>query len=128
MHIVFLTIALIFNALANILMKLANIRCELPSEPTFFDKFTALYLSWPFLGGLVLFGLNLLFYTQALAKMNLSVAYPIMVGTGFAIIGVTSYFLFQERLSLLQVTGIVLILIGVTLVAQHAPNPVATNV
>ncbi|HPQ40249.1 MAG TPA: SMR family transporter [bacterium] len=127
MHILFLGIALVFNALANILMKLANVRCTLPPEPTLIDKLTGLYLSWPFLGGLVLFGLNLVFYTQALGKMNLSIAYPIMVGTGFAIIGLTSYFLFHERLSVLQVTGILLILIGVILVARHTPA-LPTNV
>ena len=120
MHIVFLVIALIFNALANILMKYANVRADLPESAEIMDKLTSLYLSWPFLSGLFLFGLNLLCYTRALSKMDLSVAYPVMVGTGFAIIGVTSYFLFNEKLGLLQVVGIVLILTGVTLVAQNS--------
>jgi len=118
MHIVFLILALVFNALANILMKLANVRCTIPENAGLMDKLTGLYLSWPFLGGLILFGLNLLFYTQALGKMNLSIAYPIMVGVGFVIIGITSYFLFDERLSVIQITGILFILAGVTLVAQ----------
>lgn len=50
--------------------------------------------------------------------MNLSVAYPIMVGVGFTIIGIVSCLVFHERLSALQMTGLFLILIGVTLVAQ----------
>lgn len=120
MHIVFLIVALIFNALANILMKYANVVCQLPENAGIVEKITGLYLSWPFISGLILFGMNLLCYTQALSQMKLSVAYPVMVGAGFAIIGVTSYFIFNERLSAVQYAGIVLILVGVTLVAQSS--------
>ncbi|MBN1296752.1 hypothetical protein JXA80_08215 [bacterium] len=119
MHIVFLVIALLFNALANILMKLANVRSTLPIDASPVDRITGLYLSWPFLAGLACFGLNLICYTQALSRMNLSVAYPVMVGAGFAIIGGASYFMFNERLTVLQYVGILLILAGVTLVARH---------
>jgi len=119
MHAVFLVVALIFNALANILMKLANVRSNLPANASIMEKIVSIYFSIPFIGGLFLFALNLFFYTYALSKMNLSVAYPIMVGAGFTIIGVSSYFIFNERLSAIQVTGILLILIGVTLVAHH---------
>ncbi len=118
MHFIYLIIALVLNAIANILMKLANVRCSLPPTAPTHDKIIELYLSWPFLTGLCAFGLNLLFYTQALNKMALSIAYPLMTGTGFAIIGIFEYFIFSQRLSLLQIFGIILILIGIILVAQ----------
>jgi multidrug transporter EmrE-like cation transporter len=119
MHIVFLLFALTFNAAANILMKLASVKNAAAVHGGLPDRIVNLFLSWPFLSGLVLFGLNLLCYTIALSKMHLSVAYPIMVGSGFAIIGITSYFLFHERLSVLQVVGTVFILIGVSLLATQ---------
>ncbi|MBN1878886.1 hypothetical protein JW823_02150 [bacterium] len=118
MHVLFLTMALVFNAMANILMKVASSKGALPGNATITEKLFGIYLSWPFAGGLVLFGLNLLCYTFALSRMNLSVAYPIMVGVGFTIIGIASCFFFQERLSLIQMMGLLLILVGVTLVAQ----------
>ncbi len=118
MHIIFLILALLFNAMANILMKIASTRGSLPDNAALSDKLVSIYLSWPFLGGIILFGMNLLFYTFALSKMNLSVAYPIMVGSGFTIIGIASCLLFNERLSALQMSGLFLILVGVALVAQ----------
>lgn len=120
MHFVFLVIALVFNALANILMKLANIRSIADHNGTLSERIAGIYLSWPFIGGLFLFGLNLLCYTFALSKMHLSVAYPIMVGSGFVIIGISSYFLFNERLTPFQIAGTFLILIGVTLLAYQS--------
>lgn len=119
MHILFLIFALMFNAMANILMKLASVKSSALDNAGLADRVFSLYLSWPFITGLILFGLNLLCYTVALSKMHLSVAYPIMVGTGFAIIGITSYFLFHERLSFAQVVGTVFILVGVTLLASN---------
>lgn len=118
MHVIFLIMALVFNAMANILMKVASSRGGLAENASITDKLSVIYLSWPFIGGLCLFGLNLLCYTFALSRMNLSVAYPIMVGVGFTIIGIASCLVFHERLSALQMMGLFLILIGVTLVAQ----------
>jgi multidrug transporter EmrE-like cation transporter len=118
-HIVYLIIALSLNALANILMKYANISNRTVASASTAEKITGLYLTWPFLIGLAAFGMNVIFYTQALAKMPLAVAYPIMTGTGFAIICLASYFLFSERLTILQLLGIFLIFVGIILVAQQ---------
>jgi len=75
--------------------------------------------SWPVIIGVFLFALNILAYTQALIKIPISVAYPVMTGTGFAIIGIAGIFLFKERLSQGQIVGICLIFIGIFLVAQN---------
>ena len=119
MHIVFLLTALLLNAVANILMKLANVKNILPPDASMMDKLSGLYLSWPFLAGLAAFGLNLLFYTQALNKMSLSVAYPIMTGSGFVIIGLAGYFLFAEKLSFPILAGMTLILAGIILISRN---------
>ncbi len=119
MHYIFLIAALIFNAVANILMK-AGMR----NAPAVTDTMSTIkhYLtSWPLLLGIVLFAINILAYTQALSKIPISVAYPIMAGTGFAIISAAGYFLFSEKLSSIQIIGIVCILIGIILVARQSP-------
>jgi multidrug transporter EmrE-like cation transporter len=118
MHIVYLIIALVFNAFANIMMKMANTMNMLPENAEFWEKVTGLYFSWPFLTGLVAFGLNLLFYTQALNKMALSVAYPIMTGAGFTLIGIAGYYLFSEKLTTVQILGILCVFIGIILIAR----------
>ncbi|MGB3974985.1 MAG: SMR family transporter [bacterium] len=101
-------------------MKFANIRGITDHNSTLSARLTGVYLSWPFISGIVLFGLNLLCYTFALSKMQLSVAYPIMVGSGFAIIGVSSYYFFGERLTPVQIFGTLLILLGVISLAYQS--------
>lgn len=118
MHYIHLIIALLFNAFANIMMKMANTTCTVNQDAGFFEKLSGFYLSWPFLSGLFAFGLNLLFYSQALNKMPLSVAYPIMTGSGFTIIGLAGYYLFSEKLTPVQIVGIFMIFLGIILIAR----------
>jgi len=76
--------------------------------------------------GIFCFGLNLLFYMYALQKLPLSVAYPVMVTTGFAIIVTVAGLRLRERLTLAQWAGVGLILVGVWLVASQAERQVGT--
>jgi len=70
--------------------------------------------------GLGCFAANVLLYMYALQRFQISVAYPIMVTTGFAIIVVVSGLYLQERLTFVQWIGVALILVGVFLVASRA--------
>ena len=113
----FLITALVLNALANISMKLGA--QKLIFEPSL--KSTELikllvtnYFLWL---GIGMFGLNVVFYIVALSKMNLSIAYPIMTAGGFLIITAFSFFYLKEPLTSLQLLGIILLSIGITLVA-----------
>jgi small multidrug resistance pump len=74
--------------------------------------------SWPVMLGLVLFALNVIAYTQALTKIPLSVAYPIMVSLTGVIVISGSMMLFKESLSWVQVLGLALIVAGVVCVAR----------
>ena len=69
--------------------------------------------------GIVLFAANVLAYIYALQRIPISVAYPIMVSTGFLIIVAVSGVLLGERLNMLQWIGSLLILLGVVLVASQ---------
>ena len=70
--------------------------------------------------GLTCFAANVVFYTYALVRLPISVAYPIMVTCGFAIIVVVAGLKLHERLSPIQWVGVAAILIGVWLVANDA--------
>ena len=113
---ILLGVAIVFNGVANVLMKKGMVGYATDAGPMVAIKH---YLtSWPVLVGLALFALNVIAYTQALAKVDLSIAYPVMVSlTGLIVIS-GSMFLFEESISWLQWIGFALIIGGVILVAK----------
>lgn len=68
-------------------------------------------------GGMILFGISFLVYLFALSKSQLNIAYPIFVSAGVIIISLASWFFFKETLSWLQISGVVLIIFGIFLLA-----------
>jgi multidrug transporter EmrE-like cation transporter len=113
---ILLAVAVLFNGIANVLMKIG-----MKNAPESTGAVSAIqhYLhSWPVMLGLVLFALNVIAYTQALTKIPLSIAYPIMVSlTGVIVISGSMAF-FKEDISGIQWLGFALILTGVVCVAK----------
>lgn len=122
---ILLIIALTLNATANILMKLGSARLEkaehaLATDASLLEKGLA-YATNPYLVcGIVLFGMNVLFYIAAIKKINLSIAYPIMMSGGVLIITLFSIIQLKEYLNAFQFAGIALITIGMVLVTYFA--------
>ena len=110
----YLLVALVLNAVANLLLKYATLQRVDSVAPVAggFAGIIQTYLSIPFLAGLLCFALNVLIYTQALKKLPLSLAYPLMVSLGYLIIVVVSAFWFGERLSISRYLGVGLMLTG----------------
>ena len=67
-----------------------------------------------------LFALNVVFYVAALARLNLSTAYPIMVAGGTVIVVGVSIFALREALTPLQMLGLALLVVGIALVGQRS--------
>lgn len=123
-YIIALIVALIFNAGANLLMKVGmktvaasgGLMREGPVGAV-----RAIVTSATLLTGLILFVLNAALYMYALQSKSLkiSLAYPIMVGGGFALIAVVARFhpALAERLTTGQMVGVLFVLIGITLIA-----------
>jgi multidrug transporter EmrE-like cation transporter len=114
--VLFLVIALVLNALANILIKYAALH-PAPPRPGW-PEVLQVYLHWPWIAGVICFATNLLAYTMALRRLPLSLAYPIMVSTGYLLILVVSAFLFQEKLVIRQYLGAGLMLGGLWLLVR----------
>lgn len=114
MGYIFLLLALILNAVANILLKIGSDKIYLFKEQNFLSALTG---NWVSILGIVCFASNVLFYSVALSKLPLSFAYPIMVGGGFLIISIFSLLYLHESISYLQITGMLLVLFGVTLIS-----------
>jgi len=127
-YIVALVIALCLNAAANLLIKFGMRAIDLefagtgqsPLSGGLWGLIQVLLRHWPLLLGLGCFALNVVFYSFALQKLPVSVAYPVMVTTGFAIIVTVASLMLGERLTSIQWVGVGAILIGVTLVAKDA--------
>jgi len=112
-------VAVVFNALANILMKASSIpeNAGLWSVSSLPEPLRGL-LNPYFLGGLAAFGLALIGYKFVLGKgLKLSLAYPVFTSSGFILVLLASAYFFKERLNWVQWMGIGFIMIGVWLTA-----------
>jgi multidrug transporter EmrE-like cation transporter len=122
-YLVALAAALLLNAAANLMMKFGMHQISqtgpwLKAGPL---AAAAAIVRTPILIlGVACFAANLLCYMYALQKLPISIAYPIMVTAGFAIIVVVAGLYLHERLVVSQWLGVVLILVGVWLVASRA--------
>ena len=113
----FLLAALLCNAAANLFVKygmLRRVRLEQTGHPLqgSAPPWLAQFLDPFFVLGIVCFGMNLVAYSLALKYYRLSIAYPIMVAGGYAIILLVGWLVFRERLTVMQFGGIGLMLIG----------------
>lgn len=69
------------------------------------------------LSGMFLFAVSFVLWLFVLAKIKLSVAYPI-TSLNFVLVIIASYYLFGEKLSVLQYASIGLIILGVVLLSK----------
>ena len=71
-----------------------------------------------FVLGVLLYGVAALIWFSVLSREALALSYPVLVGITFTLVVLGGMALFQERLALPQVIGIVTILVGVLLVSR----------
>ncbi|HOA72161.1 MAG TPA: SMR family transporter [Phycisphaerae bacterium] len=122
-YVIALLIALLLNAGANLMMKFGAKRLAangglIPGKGVE-GLINAVTSNWVLILGLFCFATNVIFYTYALKRIPISLAYPIMVGAGFAIIAVVAWRYLGETLSVGQWLGVSLILAGIILVARE---------
>jgi multidrug transporter EmrE-like cation transporter len=125
-----LVIALLLNATANLMIKFGMERFKaagVAASDGTAAVATALLTNWVLVLGLCCFALNVGFYAYALKGLPISLAYPIMVTVGFAIIVTVAGIYLHERLTTMQWFGVCLILIGVWLVAWHSKSQLGSG-
>jgi len=111
-----LSFAIILNALANILMKVAMRKHDKTIETV---KMVTEALSNPILFlGILSFVFALVAYCYVLSKLNLSIAYPIMTSLGFLIVILASWLFLGEAITKIQIIGFICIIAGVWMVAR----------
>jgi multidrug transporter EmrE-like cation transporter len=97
----------------QLLFKKAAIFLVAHPELSYFNRFL---LNLWFYPAVFLFAVATLTWTQILTTMKLSVAYPIL-SISYIITAVAAYYFFGEKISVLNWTGIFIILVGVSLVS-----------
>jgi spermidine export protein MdtJ len=115
-----LLVALLLNAAANVLMKVgARTEVPVPAEAPLLAKALA-FMNVATVIGIVLFAANVLVYRKALDRLDVSVAYPIMVSGGMVIIALAAALLpvLSERVSLERIAGMVVAAVGVWIIAR----------
>jgi len=76
---------------------------------------------WPLFGaGLALGAINALLFVRAITVVPLSVAYPAFSAASFALIAVIAAAAFGEKLMPMNIVGLVVVMVGITL-AAYAP-------
>jgi len=102
----YLITAAFLNSIANLLLKTSsNVKAT-----NFYSQFFSFY----FLLGIFLFACCLILYSYSLKSLNLSFAYPFFVGLSMVLITAMSIFFHQEKLTLFQSAGIVIVFVGMT--------------
>lgn len=109
-----LILGILANASASVLVKIS---VTPPRKfPSMNDLWGAL-TNWPFWLGLALYGAAFFLYTAALARIPLNLAHPILTAGSIAIVAFCSFFIFNEPFLWSTVTGIFLVIAGVTLIS-----------
>ena len=67
--------------------------------------------------GLVLGGINILFFTKALKDIKLSIAYPVFSGACIFSMVILSHLIFGEKISVINMVGGVVIVAGIALMS-----------
>jgi multidrug transporter EmrE-like cation transporter len=110
----------LLNAIAQLLLKagagaLAGVELRAGNALAIATKLVNL----PIIGGLGCYVLSVVFWILALARVDVSVAYP-MLSLGYVVNALAAWWLFNETLSGTRIAGIGVILVGVWLVARSS--------
>lgn len=106
------------SAVGTILIKIGSSKMP-PIDLLSLKGLWAIMSNWYIFVGIILYGLSFPAYSFVLQKMNVSIAYPLFQGIGFATIVILSLLFLKETLTLWQFVGLLLILGGIVLLGTN---------
>ena len=107
----FLILAAVNNCMGSLLLKKSRLVATDPG------LLALLFSPW-FLGGIMVYGVNVILFAKALEKLPISTAYPIFAGIGFSLIAIAGNVLFGERLEFHQLIGLATIFAGIIIMSR----------
>jgi multidrug transporter EmrE-like cation transporter len=103
----------VFNATANLLMKVGMRRAGEFELATLKGLAAGILLNPLLIGGMAAYVTSLGFFMFAIKNVKLSIAYPVAVSCAIILVTFLSGILLKEDISITQVAGSVIILIGI---------------
>ncbi len=100
------------SCIGNVLLKMG--RVKLGPEAGLIEH---TFSPW-FIGGICFYVVNVFLFAKALETAPVSVAYPVLATSSFAILVVASHYIFAEKLSPVQLAGLGLAILGIILMAR----------
>ncbi|MBC2578894.1 EamA family transporter [Clostridium sp. DJ247] len=111
-------VSVFLGAIGQVLVKYGAVNLQLNFAVEYLiPSILSILKNGPVMCGTISYGLSFLIWIKVLSKVELSYAYP-MVSIGYVLTMFFSYFLFKENISLIRITGVGFIIIGVILVAR----------
>lgn len=100
------------STIGNLLLKQS--RLAVPANLPWYGKFFSIY----FIGAIAFYVINVGLFASAIDQLPVSVGYPILAASGFAMLAVASNLIFGERFGAWQIGGLVLVMAGIFCLAQ----------
>ncbi|BAB75207.1 DMT family transporter [Anabaena sp. FACHB-709] len=79
-------------------------------------------LNFYLVGGICCYGLSTIFYVLVLGKLNLSIAYPLVIGLTIVLTTIAGAVVLREKVLVSQWIGIGLLLSGISAIALSKPS------
>jgi multidrug transporter EmrE-like cation transporter len=108
--------SVLLSVLAQIFLKFGMSRLVIPAE-WFSWSFISVVINKYVILGLTCYGLSMVFWLYVLTRVDVSRAYP-FVGLGFIGTMLFAHFFLQEPITIQKLTGTLLIVAGVVLLAR----------
>lgn len=113
---VLIIISIFLGACGQIILKMGTSQLSV-SSLSLLDQFIKYFTNIPILTGLLLYTLSAVVWIFAIARVQLSIAYP-MVASGYVLVVILSYFILHEPVSTLKILGLTIIVTGVIIIAN----------
>jgi small multidrug resistance pump len=110
-----LALAIFIGALGNVLLKVGT--SKIPALTISLDTVAKIITNPALIIGILCMIGSFPFYTMAIQKLPLSVAVPLLSGATFVVVAIISAIFLKESLTIVNVIGIVIIIIGIVLAA-----------
>ena len=113
--IILIIITAIMNSCANLLIKKASNKFVIPDSIK--ELLDISIFNMPFIIGISLFAISLLFYAFLLSRVNLNIVYPILTSINFIVVNLGAFALYNEKFTLLHIISLTIILFGIWLLS-----------
>lgn len=118
MLILMFAVAVAANTLGTILIKIGS--SKISSINLSLGSIWSIMSNSHILAGIFFYAASFPAYSYILQKLNVSVAYPVFASAAFASVILVSSLFLKETLTILQISGLILIIGGIVLLATGA--------